>query len=180
MVIKQEVTRKQCTPNFPKKEHFLPPNYFSSGGKKYSFFGKIGVHCFLVNSVLRFALLLYYRWNYTELSLRKICYKMSFRWLVFSRIRTEPKILVLTREFTGWRKPMFWNILRSVCKWKSKRQKLLKQQKNQAMLSSFLTCMYWFKRFQHKFGSKSKIIFDHFNSFYSCEIHYLDTELSKL
>ena len=45
--LKIEVTRKQRTPNFPKKA-------------KYSFFGKFGVLCFLVTSVLRFALLHYY------------------------------------------------------------------------------------------------------------------------
>ena len=32
-----------------------------SGGKKCSFFGKFGVLCILVTSVLRFALLSYYR-----------------------------------------------------------------------------------------------------------------------
>ena len=54
--LKTEVTRKQSTPNFRKNEHFLP-----QGGKKCSFFGKFGVVCFLVTSILRFALLPYYR-----------------------------------------------------------------------------------------------------------------------
>ena len=59
--VKTEVTRKQCTPNFPKNKYFSPPDEIYSGGKKCSFFGKFGVHCFLVTSVLGFALLLYYR-----------------------------------------------------------------------------------------------------------------------
>ena len=60
-------TRKQNTPNFPKNEYFLPSNthrYVSvSEGKKCSFFWKFGVFCFLETSVLRFALLPYYRRN---------------------------------------------------------------------------------------------------------------------
>ena len=59
------VTRKQSTSNFPKNNNFLPPQTHTcvcvSGGKKYSFFGKLGVLCFLVTSVLRYALLPYYR-----------------------------------------------------------------------------------------------------------------------
>ena len=47
---KQVVQEKQNTPNFPKKEHFLPPDTHTyvcvSGGKKPSFFGKFGVLCF--------------------------------------------------------------------------------------------------------------------------------------
>ena len=42
-----------------------------SGGKKWSFFGKIGMLCFLVTIVLRFALLLYYRRS-GESSMRKL------------------------------------------------------------------------------------------------------------
>ena len=41
------VSRKQSTPNFPKNEHFLPPDtrtyVWVSGGKKCLFFGKFGV-----------------------------------------------------------------------------------------------------------------------------------------
>ena len=63
--LKTEVTRTQSTPNFPKNERFLPPDTHTyvcvSGGKKRSFFGKFGVLCILVTSVLRFALLPYYR-----------------------------------------------------------------------------------------------------------------------
>ena len=59
-----EVTRKQNTPNFPKNEHFLPPDTHMyvcvSVGKKCSFFGKFGILCFLVTSVLKFAFLAYY------------------------------------------------------------------------------------------------------------------------
>ena len=42
---KTEVTRKQSAPNFLRNKHFV--------GKKCSFFGKFGVPCFLVTSVLR-------------------------------------------------------------------------------------------------------------------------------
>ena len=37
-----------------------------SGGKKFLFFGKFGWLCFLVTFILRFALLSYYRRNYTQ------------------------------------------------------------------------------------------------------------------
>ena len=56
--------RKQSIPNFPKNEHFLPPDtHFYvciSEGKKCSFFGKLDVLCSPVTSVLRFTLLPYY------------------------------------------------------------------------------------------------------------------------
>ena len=46
-----------------KNKHFLPPDTYTYmcvlGGKKYLFFVKFGVLCFLVTFVLRFALLLY-------------------------------------------------------------------------------------------------------------------------
>ena len=62
---KTEVTRKQSTVNFLKKVHFLSPDTHAyvcvSGGQKCSLFGKFGVFCFLVTSVLRSALLPYYR-----------------------------------------------------------------------------------------------------------------------
>ena len=55
------VSRKQSTPNFPKNEHFLPPDTHTyvcvSGVNKCLFFGKLGVLCFLEIPVLRFALL---------------------------------------------------------------------------------------------------------------------------
>ena len=57
--------KKKSTSNFPENKHILPPdthtNVCISRGKKYSLFGKFGVLCFLVTSVLRFALLNYYR-----------------------------------------------------------------------------------------------------------------------
>ena len=53
--LKTGVSRKQSTTNFPKNEHFLPPD------KKCSFFGKFGVLCFLEAPVFRFAILPYYR-----------------------------------------------------------------------------------------------------------------------
>ena len=43
------VSRKQSTPNFPKNEHFLPPDTHTH------------VLCFLETPVLRFALLPYHR-----------------------------------------------------------------------------------------------------------------------
>ena len=57
--LKTGVAKKQSTPNFPKNEHFLPSDTYT--GKKCSFFGKFGELCFLVTSVLRFALLPHYR-----------------------------------------------------------------------------------------------------------------------
>ena len=45
----------ESTPNFPKNKHFLPPDK--------RFLGRFDVVCFLVTSVLRFALLLYHRRN---------------------------------------------------------------------------------------------------------------------
>ena len=41
--LKMCVSRKQSTPNFPKNEHFLPPDTHTCVGKKYLFFGKFGV-----------------------------------------------------------------------------------------------------------------------------------------
>ena len=41
--LKTGVSRKQSSSNFPKNRHFL----CISGGKKCSFFGKLGVRCFL-------------------------------------------------------------------------------------------------------------------------------------
>ena len=62
-----EETRKQSTANIPKNEHFLPPDTHTYVcvlvGKKCSLFGKFGVLCFLVTSVLRFGLLPYFRRN---------------------------------------------------------------------------------------------------------------------
>ena len=61
---KGRISRKQSTPNFPKNEHFLPPDTHKyvcvAGDKKCSFFGKFGVLYFLETPVLRFALLPYY------------------------------------------------------------------------------------------------------------------------
>ena len=54
--------KKQSMPNFPKSEHFLPPDTHKicvSEGKKRSFSGKFGVFCFFETPVLRFALLHY-------------------------------------------------------------------------------------------------------------------------
>ena len=59
-----DVSRKQNTPNFQICQHFLPPDRHDvcvSGGKKYSFFRKFGVLCFLETPILKFALLAYYQ-----------------------------------------------------------------------------------------------------------------------
>ena len=65
-----ELRRKKSLPSFPKNEHFLPSDRHTyvcvSGVEKRSFFGKFGVLCFLVTSVLRFALLPYYRQTYSK------------------------------------------------------------------------------------------------------------------
>ena len=59
------VSRKQSMLNFPKNEHVLPRDKHThvcvSGGKKFSFFGKLDLICFPETPVLRFALLPYYR-----------------------------------------------------------------------------------------------------------------------
>ena len=64
-ISKRVFARNRSMPNFPKKEHFLPPDTHTyvcvSGGKKCSFFEKFAVLCLLETSVLRFALLSYYR-----------------------------------------------------------------------------------------------------------------------
>ena len=61
-----DVTRKQSTPNFPKKESFLPPDTHTYVLRtRWSFLGKFGMLYFLVTLVLRFALLPYYR-QYTR------------------------------------------------------------------------------------------------------------------
>ena len=61
---KERISRKQSTPNFPEKEHFLPPDTHTYVcvwvGKKCSFFRKICFLCFLITSVLRCAFLPYY------------------------------------------------------------------------------------------------------------------------
>ena len=58
-----DATNKQSTLNFPKNEHFLPPdahtNVCISGGKKCLLFGKFGVLCFLVTPVLRLVIYLH-------------------------------------------------------------------------------------------------------------------------
>ena len=78
MNLKTSVSRKQSTPNFPKIEHFLPPDthtyVYVSGGKKCSFFGKFGVLYFLETPVFRFALLPYYRRNHKH---QNIFFKIS-------------------------------------------------------------------------------------------------------
>ena len=60
-------SRKHSKSNFPKNKHFLPPfltpctHTHEIQSKKWSFFGKFGVLCFLETPVLRFSLLPYCR-----------------------------------------------------------------------------------------------------------------------
>ena len=79
-----DVSTKQSTPNFPKNEHFLPPDKHTYVRKK-CFFGKFGVLCFLETFVLRFDLLPYYQrylmWIYF-LEVKNI----AFRQDLFSQI----------------------------------------------------------------------------------------------
>ena len=60
MRISKRVLQENKTSNFPKNEHFLPPDTHSyvcvSGGKKCLFLGKFDVLCFLETPVLRFTL----------------------------------------------------------------------------------------------------------------------------
>ena len=48
--LKTGVSRKQSTPNFPKNEHFLPPDTHISRAKKYSFFAKFDKLCYRRNT----------------------------------------------------------------------------------------------------------------------------------
>ena len=60
-ISKRVFQKKQSMLNFPKNEHFFSPDTHVSEGKKYSFFRKFGVLCFLETPVLRCALLPIYR-----------------------------------------------------------------------------------------------------------------------
>ena len=71
------VSRKQSTSNFPKNEHFLPPDTHTyvcvSGGKKCSFFGKFDMLCFLETPILISVLLPYYRRNQSSIFYSHLC-----------------------------------------------------------------------------------------------------------
>ena len=73
MNLKMGASRKQSKPNFPKNQHFLPPDMHAcvSGGKKCLFFRKFGMLFFLETPVLRFTLLPNYQWNF-------ICFYAQF------------------------------------------------------------------------------------------------------
>ena len=74
--------------NFPRNEHPLPPdmhnNVSISGGKKYLFFGKFDVFCFLFTSVLRFDFLAPYLGivehfsNHPKISLNLLLFMLEF------------------------------------------------------------------------------------------------------
>ena len=74
-----EVTRKQRTPNFPKRKYLSPPDTHTDvrvlGGKKCLFFGNFGLLSFLATSFLRFANLPYYQQYYFFSG--KVSYKVS-------------------------------------------------------------------------------------------------------
>ena len=106
------VSRKQSTPYIPKNEHFLPHNthmYVSiSGGKKYSFFGKFSVLCFLENPFwdLHFCLITDAIEELIGYPQKIITYVLNFRWRAFhlswsnfwdSRISLFLILLTLTR-----------------------------------------------------------------------------------
>ena len=86
--LKTEVSRKQNMPNFPKNEHFLSPDTHVCvlRGKKYSFFKKIGVLCFLEIPVLRFTILPYYQRNirlfYCNSLKKEIQPQVIFSWIL--------------------------------------------------------------------------------------------------
>ena len=58
-----KVANRRQKGDFPKNEHFLPPDKCMHGcvsrGKRSLFFGKFGVLCFLVTPVFTLDLLLY-------------------------------------------------------------------------------------------------------------------------
>ena len=73
-------------PNFPKNEHFLPPDMHTyvcvclSGDKKGSFFGKFGMLCFLETPVSRFVPLALIPTSYAVLFYsRKACHGKQTR-----------------------------------------------------------------------------------------------------
>ena len=57
----------------------LQMHVYVSGCKKCSFFGKLGVLCFLVTSFLRFALSLYYRQFVEKMKLKFPAMSYSFK-----------------------------------------------------------------------------------------------------
>ena len=112
-----EVTIIQSTPNFPKNERFLHSDTHTyvcvSGGKKRSFFGKFGVLCLLVTSVLRFALLPYYRRN-VKLSINLILssYVKQKIHILISITLIDIHQLAYTKESTCYNKFFYvWTIL---------------------------------------------------------------------
>ena len=60
---------------FRKSEHFFPPDTYTSGGKKCSFYGKFCLPCFLETHVLRFALLA----NYQRLNKHNLIHILQFQ-----------------------------------------------------------------------------------------------------
>ena len=98
------VSRKQSTSNFPKNEHFLPPDTHTyvcvSGGKKCSFFGKFDMLCFLETPILIFVLLPYYRRNQSSIFYSHLCpfQNTPLEKIIFKgkeRSHTQPQMFIL-------------------------------------------------------------------------------------
>ena len=106
--LKTTVKRKQSTPNFPKNEHFL------SGGKKYPFFGRFGVLCFLLTAVLRFALYSYYRCLKTILTMHFMFCVLLFN--ISNSIETFLFTFMIEKRFSSKRLQLiFKKINRRFC-----------------------------------------------------------------
>ena len=84
--VKTEVTRRQSNLIFLKSKYPLPPDTHTyvcvSRSKKCSFFWKFEVLCFLVTSVLRFALLPYHR-RIIDLIVNMSKYSKGSNWVSF-------------------------------------------------------------------------------------------------
>ena len=91
-----EVTKKKTKrAKFHEKQTFLTPDTHThvcvSGSKKCSFFEKFGMLCFLVTSVLRFALLPYHR--LINISVITVFYELYFVKMFFKSIDQEQILL---------------------------------------------------------------------------------------
>ena len=97
MNLKTGVSRKQSTLNFPKNEHFLPPDVYTyvwvSGGKNFSFFGKFGVLSFLETPVWRFVLLPYYQRMYSRYYQYTLKFLRNYSLKVLTAFLKEKRLL---------------------------------------------------------------------------------------
>ena len=87
--------KKTKRAKFHEKQTFLTPDTHTyvcvSGSKKCSFFEKFGMLCFLVTSVLRFALLPYHR--LINISVITVFYELYFVKMFFKSIDQEQILL---------------------------------------------------------------------------------------